>query len=102
MPDEDARLTDFAPASDDGATEGPASDAEGAPDGEQSNGDDEGSPGADPPGDGSADAPPDDGADPAVPTSAWRAEGVCAACGDPAERRWREGGAFVCPDCKEW
>lgn len=26
----------------------------------------------------------------------------CADCGDAVERRWRDGEAYVCADCKEW
>jgi len=28
--------------------------------------------------------------------------GACADCGATVERRWRDDGAFVCGDCKEW
>lgn len=111
MSDEDAQLSDFASASEDGAADDPASDegtaddppSDGTPDDDGPTPDD-GDPSAarGPPGDGAAGETPDDGADPAVPTAAWRPGGACDACGDPAERRWRDDGAFVCPDCKEW
>ena len=37
----------------------------------------------------------------ALSTYAW-GEHACARCGDATARVWREGDAFVCPDCKEW
>lgn len=27
---------------------------------------------------------------------------ACATCGESVERRWRDDGAMVCRDCKEW
>lgn len=49
------------------------------------------------------DATADDGADPAEPTYAWSPDGAaCAVCGDATGTRWRQDGAYVCPDCKEW
>jgi hypothetical protein len=42
-------------------------------------------------------------ADPSVPTMRWSADGdACDACGAVIERRWQDGEAFVCADCKEW
>ena len=33
----------------------------------------------------------------------WTPDGVdCADCGATVERRWRDDGRFVCPDCKDW
>lgn len=105
VPEEDARLTDFATAEDadqdpqeDDPGETPSDDGGPSGDGDPPDGD---PPDDDrePPGDG---GPPDDDPEPAVPTSSWRPGGVCDACGDPAERRWRDGEAFVCPGCKEW
>jgi hypothetical protein len=29
-------------------------------------------------------------------------ERPCERCGDPTDRRWRDDGALVCLDCKEW
>jgi len=42
-------------------------------------------------------------AEPAAATYRWDPEGrACADCGATVERRWRDDGAFVCADCKEW
>jgi hypothetical protein len=41
-------------------------------------------------------------ATPATPTMRWAADAVCSACGSSAPRRWRDGDAFVCADCKDW
>ena len=92
----DRSLDEFGPDADgpgsDGATgEADASDATRATDG----------PGADPDGTGSADDA-DDGVAPAESTYAWSPDGVCAVCGGTAPTRWRQDGAYVCPDCKEW
>ena len=36
-------------------------------------------------------------------TYVWHPEGrACASCGSTAEERWRQDGALVCGDCKEW
>lgn len=53
---------------------------------------------------GTADAEPaEPTVEPLVETFAWSAEGgPCAACGDRVERRWRDGEALVCADCKAW
>jgi hypothetical protein len=49
------------------------------------------------------DAGDDTDADPAVPTMRWTTDPVaCDACGATVARRWRDGEAFVCADCKEW
>jgi len=41
--------------------------------------------------------------DPAVATYDWTPGGAaCAACGETAERRWRDEPGFVCEDCKKW
>ncbi|MFB6133184.1 MAG: hypothetical protein ABEJ44_07260 [Halanaeroarchaeum sp.] len=38
-----------------------------------------------------------------VPTTAWTPEGAaCADCGAVVERRWHQGGEYVCHDCKTW
>ena len=50
-------------------------------------------------------AAPEDGRDvaPATTTYVWSDEGTtCEECGAPAERRWQQDGALVCPDCKVW
>jgi len=48
-----------------------------------------------------AEAPPS--VAPAVSTYAWSPEGgECADCGASVRRRWRDDGALVCADCKEW
>lgn len=40
---------------------------------------------------------------PATTTYAWSDEGTtCDECGEPAERRWQQDGALVCPECKVW
>jgi hypothetical protein len=40
---------------------------------------------------------------PATTTYAWSDEGTtCEECAEPAERRWQQDGALVCPDCKVW
>lgn len=41
--------------------------------------------------------------DPAEPTYDWSPDGAeCAACGESTTTRWRQDGAYVCADCKEW
>ena len=41
--------------------------------------------------------------DPAQPTYDWSPDGMeCVACGDTTSTRWRQDGAYVCADCKEW
>lgn len=45
----------------------------------------------------------EDGVAPADVTYEWSSENaVCPDCGGQAERRWRDGEAFVCADCKDW
>lgn len=91
MPDDDARLTDFTGGSDadegdEGADpeDGASADQGGAVDGEVA--DEEASVPADPPS-----------------TAAWTPGGAeCETCGSDAERRWRDGEAWVCGDCKDW
>lgn len=40
---------------------------------------------------------------PTVTTYEWTSAGAtCGTCGESTERRWRDGGTMVCPDCKEW
>jgi len=52
---------------------------------------------------GESDDPDEDAVAPAAPTYRWDPEGgVCERCGETARLRWRDDGAFVCPDCKEW
>jgi hypothetical protein len=42
-------------------------------------------------------------ADPGLPTMRWSADGAsCDACAATVRRRWRDGDAVVCADCKEW
>jgi hypothetical protein len=44
-----------------------------------------------------------DGVEPTIGTYRWTPDGAaCASCGTSVERRWRDGDAFVCADCKEW
>jgi len=55
--------------------------------------------------DDGGDAPTVDAADvdPAVSTYAWSDDdATCDACGEPVERRWRDGDQLVCSDCKDW
>lgn len=41
--------------------------------------------------------------EPPATTYQWTPDGAaCANCGAVVERRWRDDGAFVCADCKEW
>ncbi|QLG61234.1 DUF7573 domain-containing protein [Halorarum salinum] len=41
--------------------------------------------------------------DPAEPTYDWSPDGAdCAACEETVTTRWRQDGAYVCADCKEW
>lgn len=42
-------------------------------------------------------------AEPTQSTYAWSPVGEpCEACGAAVGRRWRDGDALVCEDCKEW
>ena len=42
-------------------------------------------------------------ANPSVPTMRWSADGAaCDDCGTVVSRRWTDGDAVVCADCKEW
>lgn len=58
--------------------------------------------------DASADVDPADGAPDRTGSTApitceWTPGGAaCEACGATVERRWRDGAARVCADCKEW
>lgn len=93
MPDDDARLSEFVrdDGGDDAPEEQPNDPPEDAPDDLPE----------DPP-----DDPHDDGTDdpdPAVSTSDYRPDGAaCDACGASVRRRWRDDGALVCADCKDW
>ncbi|WP_459191254.1 DUF7573 domain-containing protein [Halosimplex sp. J119] len=41
--------------------------------------------------------------EPAVSTYTWSGDGgVCDACGETVDRRWRQDDDLVCPDCKDW
>ena len=46
----------------------------------------------------------DDGTNETVTaTATWTAGGAdCDRCGEPHSRRWRDGDALVCADCKDW
>ncbi|WP_134668807.1 DUF7573 domain-containing protein [Halorussus marinus] len=62
--------------------------------------DDAGSDASDGESSAAADAP---SVEPARSTYAWSPRGgECADCGESVERRWRDDGALVCGDCKEW
>lgn len=66
------------------AETGPAETVDGVPDPDASD-------------DGAGDVPP------AASTYAWSPEGgPCAACGERAQERWREGEDLVCAGCKDW
>ncbi|PLK20523.1 DUF7573 domain-containing protein [Natronobacterium gregoryi] len=43
----------------------------------------------------------EDGCTAVQSTYAW-GDHECRRCGDDSDRVWRDGDAFVCPDCKEW
>jgi hypothetical protein len=48
-------------------------------------------------------AAPGDDIEPAVATSTLSPDGApCESCGETVRRRWRDGEASVCRDCKEW
>jgi len=55
-------------------------------------------------GDGGPEASDGDGGpQPTHSTYRWHPDGAeCADCGATVERRWRDGGRFVCGDCKAW
>lgn len=58
--------------------------------------------GSDPDGEDATDDGPD-AVEPARATSAFDPSGrECEACGDRVERRWRDGDAMVCGECKDW
>ena len=39
----------------------------------------------------------------AIATYSWTPGGIdCGSCGRMVERRWRDGGTFVCAECKVW
>ena len=47
--------------------------------------------------------PAPDTVEPAVSTYDWTPTGAdCEACGTTVEKRWRDDGRLVCPDCKAW
>lgn len=103
MPDEDASLTDFLPADGD---ESSAEDDEEPPAADDDPGDDPARTA------GTTDEDADDatseevedrGVEPAAATATWTPDGgACADCGASVERRWRDGEALVCGDCKDW
>lgn len=40
---------------------------------------------------------------PATSTMDWTPDGAaCESCGTAVERRWRDDGRLVCPECKQW
>jgi len=54
-------------------------------------------------GDGAIGPPAGIGTGPAAITMAFVPGGApCEACGASVQRRWRDGDALVCADCKEW
>ncbi|WP_435062109.1 DUF7573 domain-containing protein [Halobaculum sp. EA56] len=55
------------------------------------------------PDDAEAPAVAADAVEPAEPAYDVSPDGAaCAACGETVTRRWRDDGAYVCPDCKDW
>jgi hypothetical protein len=60
---------------------------------------DEGSPNPD----NASDADATDEDEPTLATTAYDSDGAdCEACGATVTRRWRDGDALVCGECKEW
>ncbi|MFC7019701.1 MULTISPECIES: DUF7573 domain-containing protein [Haloarcula] len=108
---EDASLDDFLGSGDDNEDDTGASDPDGSADGpggaatadtDATTGETEGGRTTSEPG-GDGVVPGDEAVTPATTTYAWSDEGTtCGSCGAPAERRWHQDGALVCPDCKEW
>lgn len=46
--------------------------------------------------------PADDGVEPIEPVYRFDPAGACDGCGEAADVCWRDGGDYVCPDCKDW
>lgn len=92
---EDASLDDFLAesADSDDAADGDGVEAEDADEAPESAGPD-----------GVPDSDPDpEAVEPAASTYDWAPDGApCDACGALVEARWRDGGALVCAECKEW
>ena len=60
---------------------------------------DEGSPNPD----DASDADATDEDEPTLATTTYDSDGAdCEACGATVTRRWRDGDALVCEECKEW
>jgi hypothetical protein len=60
---------------------------------------DEGSPNPD----NASDADATDEDEPTLATTTYDSDGAdCEACGATVTRRWRDGDALVCGECKEW
>jgi hypothetical protein len=92
---DDASLDEFLDAGGDDRSDG-ADAAESPADAESDAGGDDGD-------EADAGGPDTDAVAPATATATWSPDGAtCAACGDVVERRWRDGEALVCADCKEW
>jgi hypothetical protein len=86
---ENGTARDDEPDADDGGVD--AGNADSSGDGDSSDGDD-----------AVLDVSIDDVA-PTVTTYGWSpSDTTCKACGEPTDRRWRDGGAMVCGECKEW
>lgn len=91
----DADATDEGEEGD--AEPAPAEPADAEPAAESADPDDDAEPATDP------DSDPDDAVEPAVSTYEFSPDGApCAACGAVVEKRWRDDGELVCPDCKVW
>ncbi|MFC4542508.1 hypothetical protein ACFO5R_11325 [Halosolutus amylolyticus] len=93
---DDATLSEFAPSRAKEETDDPESDVDETD--SASNGDETGDRVRDT--DASGDATADRAGTP-LSTYAW-GEYTCARCDRAADRVWREDGAFVCPECKDW
>lgn len=103
VPDEDASLSDF--VDDDGAEAdddetGPSADDAVADVAEAGVGADDAGVDVDDP--ATTAAPDESATEPAVPTATWNPDGACERCGATAPRRWREGDALVCAECRDW
>jgi hypothetical protein len=97
--DREPTLDEFGPdEGDDGAADARPGDGDGATDdGEDDGATDDAGTAAD----ATAESAPER---PTAPvTCEWTPGGAaCEACGATVERRWRDGDARVCVDCKEW
>ena len=102
--DREATLDEFgrnAGESEDGSDGRAPTRDEGCDDGEEGH-DDAGEPTAAESVDGESGDRDGDAASGAPITYEWRPGVDCEACGATVDRRWRDGDARVCAECKEW